>query len=131
MNEDRFKFRVWNPETGHYEDSAAITIEGSVWTPQKIISNPVIEQCTGLKDKNGNLIYEGDIIRDVTTQVLLVIRWNEERSGFVYLFCGDQPLWNDITNACEIIGNIHTPSVSSVKSVSSVRSVNPPTEVPQ
>lgn len=123
--DDRFKFRVWNKIVNGFvpaiirEDGSFSVAEnefefkyGDDWDYVFEEENNIVEQCTGLKDKNGTLIYEGDIIFE--NGIKHIIHWDEKESRFRakilqnfedrFIDCGIGFDW-----VCykEVIGNIH------------------------
>lgn len=129
---DRLKFRVWNKHINEYcniqnlfilptGETGYFITDGSYPHQRKFMhqEDMIIEMCTGLKDKNGNLIYEGDIllcerkIVDCATGAEIHYKSSgmvqREKNG-QYFINGKDWYGSDITfyNECaEIIGNIH------------------------
>ena len=105
---NRFRFRVWNERTKTCFDNAMIETLAPISTWVK--NGWVVEQCTGLKDASGRLIYEGDLVLLDPDDPLALVVWNEDVAMFClvqedvcYTFdnCGYSP------QEMEVVGNSH------------------------
>ena len=107
---DRFKFRVWDKEFKQYWTDEEIK-ENAAWLlfpDNDNIENIEIEQCTGIKDKNGKPVFEGDILSDYDGFKFLV-RWNalELKYMFIPISKNNSEDLDIYPNECELVGNIH------------------------
>lgn len=117
------KFRAWDSAKKEmFKDTFAITESGQVIVvEQEFVTSPpdyvfvdylTIMQSTGLKDKNGQEIFEWDVVDYKGRKA--IIKWHGSYASFIYRFVDELQErasdWEPLFLACyhfEVIGNIY------------------------
>lgn len=78
---DRLKFRVWNKRLSRYLDkydpTPMLMSNGNLaYLDDAGMKFYEVEQCTGLKDRNGKLIYKNDVVYDKIDECYKVAYWD-------------------------------------------------------
>lgn len=118
--EDRYLFKSKRIDNGEWVQGYLYGIWEKryiLWGMTNDIPNMIevdpstICQCTGLRDKNGKLIWENDIVNCLTEECCGYIGWNESEAGFYFNVLLEDVRFEeehiyDYQDGIEVIGNI-------------------------
>ena len=124
MKNDRFKFRIWDKTRGCFYPNEHGNLH---WSLEDTIleeadndfiqDEMIIEFCIGIKDKNGTLVFCGDILS--WGEALREVCWSDTLASFMlddysydengkYTGSGNlETIFVEEIESAEIVGNIH------------------------
>jgi len=126
-----FKFKAYNKSTGKMHNVDAIDFSGGTIRKGEpcfiedaqnggcfLLSNSILVQFTGLYDKNGKAIFEGDVLNskndgsdgcdvwDYSDHHDIIVKWDDESCGFNLWELFEETSVHSI-KYIEVIGNIY------------------------
>lgn len=93
----------------HHKTGQPIHADNLLKTVVEVLEDTIC-QCTGLKDKNGKLIWENDIANCMDAECCGYISWNESEAGFYFDVLLEDGRFEeehiyDYQDCMEVIGN--------------------------
>jgi hypothetical protein len=103
------KFRAWDEDKYRWCERGEIllTLDGDWRSNFGEHGTLIFSRFTGLHDKNGKEIYEGDVVQEHSQGAVYIneIRWSHPNSGF--WVGGIFPLTKGQSELVEVVGNIY------------------------